>query len=284
VYHILTSISSPPGAVEFKLLQQPPEIVINMRAIIIGAGRGQRLMPTTADHPKCFAEVGGQRILDWAVDAFKQNGIDEIAFIGGYQIDKVRIAYPEFTFRHNDAWERNNILASLFYAEDLMDEPFVCSYSDVLFKPSVIASLLAHPDDMVLSVDTKWLSRYAQRTEHPPDDAEKVTVLNGAVTRIERHIPERDAYGEYTGIAKFTVQGALSLRDHYRACRQQHAGKPFREAKLFEKAYFIQLLQDMIERGQRFAHADTPGGYIEIDTQQDFDYARSHWDSAPVVA
>jgi hypothetical protein len=25
------------------------------------------------------------------------------------------------------------------------------------------------------------------------------------------------------------------------------------------------------------AHVDTPGGYIEVDTQQDFDYARRHW-------
>ena len=33
-----------------------------MQAIIIGAGRGQRLMPTTADTPKCFAEVNGRRI------------------------------------------------------------------------------------------------------------------------------------------------------------------------------------------------------------------------------
>jgi choline kinase len=255
-----------------------------MRAIIIGAGRGQRLMPTTSDYPKCFAAVGGQRILDWAVDAFQQNGINEIAFIGGYQIEKVCIEYPKFIFRHNEAWETNNILASLFYAEDLMDEPFICSYSDVLFRPSVIRGLLNHPGDMVLSVDTKWLGRYAARTEHPPDDAEKVTVCNGAVTRIERHIPEREAYGEYTGIAKFSSAGSRLLRDHYRACRQRYAGKPFREAKLFEKAYLIQLFQDMIESGQRFAHADTPGGYIEIDTQQDFDYARNHWGSEPLVA
>lgn len=248
-----------------------------MRAIIIGAGRGQRLMPTTSDHPKCFAEVGGQKILDWAVDAFTQNGINDIAFIGGYQIDKVRSAYPGFTFRHNDAWENNNILASLFYAADLMDEPFICSYSDVLFKPSVIRGLLAHPGEMVLSVDTSWLGRYAERTEHPPDDAEKVTVHNGAVTRIERHIPERDAYGEYTGIAKFSADGAKRLREHYRTRARKYSGKPFREAQLFERAYLIQLLQDMIESGEKFGHADTPGGYIEVDTQQDFDYARRHW-------
>ena len=41
-----------------------------MRVIVIGAGRGRRLMPTTADTPKCFAEVGGRRLLDWALDAF----------------------------------------------------------------------------------------------------------------------------------------------------------------------------------------------------------------------
>ena len=41
-------------------------------------------MPTTADTPKCYAEVSGRRLIDWAIDAFHQNGIDDIAFIGGY--------------------------------------------------------------------------------------------------------------------------------------------------------------------------------------------------------
>ncbi len=236
-----------------------------------------RLMPTTSDTPKCFAEVGGRRILDWAVEAFQANGIQDIAFIGGYQIDKVRAAYPEFTFRHNSAWESNNILTSLFYAEDLMDEPFVCAYSDILFRPSLIAGLLASGDDMALSVDAHWRDRYAERTEHPPDDAEKVIVENGAVTRIHRNIPEEDAHGEYTGIAKFTAAGAQRLRQHYARCRKQYAGQPFREAKSFEKAYLIQLLQEMVEAGERLAHVDTLGGYIEVDTQQDFDYARRHW-------
>ena len=61
-----------------------------MKAIIIGAGRGIRLMPTTANTPKCFAEVKGRRILDWSLAAFRTNGLDDIVFIGGYQIDKVR--------------------------------------------------------------------------------------------------------------------------------------------------------------------------------------------------
>jgi L-glutamine-phosphate cytidylyltransferase len=59
--------------------------------------------------------------------------------------------------------------------------------------------------------------------------------------------------------------------------QKEYAGRPWREAAVFEKAYKILLFQEMIEAGERFAHVDTPGGYIEVDTQQDFEYARQHW-------
>ena len=248
-----------------------------MQAIIIGAGRGQRLMPTTADTPKCFAEVAGRRILDWTLAAFRANGVERICFIGGYQIDKICAAYPELEFRHNADWSNNNILASLFHAEDRMGGAFLCSYSDILFTSEVICRTLANTDDMALVVDTLWNQRYADRTEHPPDDAEKVLVQGGRVVRVSRDIDTASAHGEYIGVAKFTAAGAARLRAHYHRCREAYSGRAFREARTFEKAYLIQLFQEMIEAGETFAHVDTPGGYIEIDTQQDFDYARRHW-------
>ena len=248
-----------------------------MKAIIIGAGRGRRLMPTTSDTPKCYAEVGGRRLLDWCVSAFAEAGIKEICFIGGYQIERVRHDYPAFTFRHNAGWEYNNILASLMHAEDLMNEGFICCYSDILFTGDVIRRTLAQPGDIVLSVDTNWLERYRHRTQHPPDDAEKVIARNGHVTRIHRGIHPREAHGEYTGIAKFTDTGAGQLREHYRQAFRTYAGKSFREAPSIEKAYLIHLFQEMIEAGVRMAHADTPGNYMEVDTQEDFDLARKYW-------
>ncbi|MBI2948931.1 MAG: phosphocholine cytidylyltransferase family protein [Verrucomicrobia bacterium] len=248
-----------------------------MRAIIIGAGRGRRLMPTTADSPKCFAEVQGKRLLDWNLQAMTACGLTDICFIGGYQIDKVRGDYPQFTFRHNAAWETNNILASLMYAEDLMTEPFVCCYADILFTEDVVRRLLANPTPIALSIDIRWLERYRHRTQHPPNDAEKVTAQNGRITRIHREIDPASAHGEYTGIAKFTAAGATLLKDHYHRCRTSFAGKPFREAPVFEKAYLIHLFQEMIEAGVPLAHADTPGNYMEVDTQQDFELAQRFW-------
>jgi L-glutamine-phosphate cytidylyltransferase len=248
-----------------------------MRAIIIGAGRGQRLMPTTANAPKCFAKVQGKRILDWVIDAFAVNGVTDICFIGGYLIDRVREAYPEFTFCHNDDWQNNNIMESLMYARDFMDEPFVCCYSDTLISPDLVTGLLAAEGEIALSVDTKWEARYEHRTEHPPNDAEKLTVDNGRVTQVHRDIDPANAYGEYTGVAKFGREGGALLKEHYSRCRDAYSGRPFREAALFEKAYLIHLLQDMLEAGVHMHHADTPGEYMEIDTQQDFELAQTGW-------
>jgi phosphoenolpyruvate phosphomutase len=249
-----------------------------MRAIIIGAGRGQRLMPSTENAPKCFAEVRGKRILDWTVDALRTGGVEELCFIGGYRIESVRDAYPGFTFRHNEDWPNNNILASLMCAEDLMDRPFVCCYSDTLFDPEIVRRLVAAPGDIVLGLDTEWVEHYKPRTMHPPDDAEKATVADGRVTRVHRAIPADEAYGEFIGAAKFDRDGGELLREHYHRCRELHAGRPFREAPVFEKAYLIHLLQEMIEAGVGIGHADTPGLYREIDTQEDLDLAQKHWE------
>jgi hypothetical protein len=39
----------------------------------------------------------------------------------------------------------------------------------------------------------------------------------------------------------------------------------------------ILLFQQMIEDGVPMTHADTPGSYMEVDTQQDFELAQKNW-------
>jgi choline kinase len=248
-----------------------------MRAIIIGAGRGSRLMPTTENAPKCFAEIQGKRILDWTVEALKGGGCTEICFIGGYRIEAVQREYPDFVFRENKDWQDNNILVSLMCAEDLMDRPFVTAYSDILFTDRVVEGLVRSPDEIALGVDTDWREHYRPRTQHPPHDAEKVITRNGRVECVHRGIAYEAATGEFIGVAKFGAEGAQRFRDFYFRRKAQFWGLPYREAALFQKAYLIHMFQDMIEHGIEFGHADTPGHYREIDTQQDMDLAQTLW-------
>jgi 5-methyltetrahydropteroyltriglutamate--homocysteine methyltransferase len=240
-----------------------------MKAIIIGAGRGSRIMPYSQDRPKCFTEVAGERILDRILGTFSANGIMEVHFIGGYHIGVVEKAYPELTFHVNEDWERNNVLASLFKAEDAMDEGFICCYSDIVFTAEIVEKLLRNPRDIVIGVDTQWRRRYASRTQHPMDDAEKVLVKEGRILKIDRAIPSDEAAGEFIGVAKFTAEGARELRKHYHKARRQFTGMPFRTAAAFEKAYLIHLFQEMIEDGIDLHYEETHGDYYEIDTVQD---------------
>ena len=249
-----------------------------MKAIIIGAGRGQRLMPHTADAPKCFAEVKGRRILDWGVEALASAGLTDVVFIGGYRIELVQEAYPHFTFCHNADWPNNNILESLMHAMDHMGDGFVCAYSDILYTPEIVQQLVKSPHDMTLVCDTDWRTRYVQRTEHPEDDGEKIK-LDGdtRVAEINRTMPSEHAYGEYIGVARFTPKAAAKLRKHYEEARHAHGDGPFKAAKTFRKAYLIDLFQHMIDAGEEMHAMPTPGCYMEIDTNQDFQIAREEW-------
>lgn len=248
-----------------------------MKGIIIGAGRGRRLMPLTDDAPKSYAEIGGRRILDWCLAALGSAGLSEIVFIGGYRIERVRADYPNLRFVHNAAWERNNILASLMHAETEMAGGFVSTYADILYTPDAVRRLIASPADVALLVDTDWRERYRPRTQHPEADGEKVRLRDGRVTEVNRAIPPDEAPAEFTGVAKFTPAGARALIEHYHRARQRYDGRPFREAPRFETAYMIHLLQEMLEAGVEMAAIETDGGYFEIDTTEDYELAQRGW-------
>lgn len=250
-----------------------------MQPIIIGAGRGSRLNALTDHQPKCYAPIGGKRILDWLVEALVESELKAPVFIGGYQIDLIKQDYPEFEFRHNTDWPNNNILASLFYAEEDMSEGFVCSYADILYRSSVVQRAVDHPGDIVLCVDTDWRKRYEDRSLHPEDDAEKVIAEGDRVVEVNRNITSEDATGEYIGVAKFSKIGAELLGECYHTVRAKFAGKTWRGDVVFEKAYLIHLFQHMLEQGIKFHMVTTDGAYMEIDTEEDYALANARWPS-----
>ena len=93
-----------------------------MRAIIVAAGMGRRLSPYTDDRPKCLVEVNGRSILARQIDAYRAAGIDDLAVVRGYM--KERIQVPGARHFENDTYRENNILVSLFHAEEAMDEVY----------------------------------------------------------------------------------------------------------------------------------------------------------------
>ena len=110
-----------------------------LKAIIIAAGTGSRLSPLTNERPKCLLEVGGKTILERAIDVLRENGVERIAVVRGYLGHL--IDYPDVTYYENPRFKENNVLGSLFCAEDEMDDDFIVSYSDIIYSSAIVASL-----------------------------------------------------------------------------------------------------------------------------------------------
>lgn len=249
-----------------------------MKAIIIGAGRGIRLMPETKSYPKCMMNgIGNKTILEWILGSLKKNNIKDIVFIGGYHIEKVIQAHPEFIYYINSEWAENNILTSLFYAEREMDSAFISSYSDIVYTPQVVKKLLKSKADIALIIDREWQKSYQGRTLHPESQAEKVRVVNGRVKFIGKHIGSDHAYGEFIGLAKFSRKAAKAMRERYHQIVLRFENKPFHHAKNIKVAYLTDMIQELINLGIEVEPVDIYRGWAEIDTPQDLARARKNF-------
>lgn len=251
-----------------------------MKAIIVAAGPGIRLLPFTENKPKCMLEVGGKTILQRNLEVLKENGITDIVIVKGHKSDAIN--YPNMKYYYNPNYLENNILTSLFYAEKEMRDGFIFSYSDILYSASVLRKLLQSKEDMSLVIDMDWAQRYKGRTLHPIDEAELVVVEDGKVVKISKFMNPAIAYGEFIGLAKFTRKGVETLIRNYKRIRANKwcgfkAHHRFQDAVSIDKAYLTDMLQELINRGYPIHSVDINGGWLEIDTSQDLQIARRIW-------
>ena len=84
---------------------------------------------------------------------------------------------------------------------------------------------------------------------------------------------KEEVHGEFIGMMKLTARGCEVLKRHFHRAKQLFNGKPFQRAKIFEKSYLTDLLQDMADLGVDI-HCEIIGSaWKEIDTVEDFEKA-----------
>jgi choline kinase len=244
-----------------------------VKAIIVAAGMGRRLSPYTDDRPKCLVEINGKSILQRQVDAYRAAGVDEIVIVRGYMKDKIQV--PGARYFENDEFRSNNILVSLFYAEPAMADGFLFSYSDIVFRPEVVRTVMETAGDYALVIDRRWHEAYVGRVNHPVEEGEVARVEEGRVTLVgKKTMPAEAATGEFIGLAKFTARGAEMMRKRYHERRAELENNPYGRAPKFQVAYLTDLLNDLIESGEIMHPAFIDGGWREIDTVEDLERAQ----------
>lgn len=242
-----------------------------MKAIIIAAGMGLRLNPLTNGKPKCLLELNGKTLLEHQVETLRAAGIERIVIIKGYKQEMIN--YPGFIYYINDNYQNNDILHSLFYAEEEMNDEFIAVYSDILYDKSILKRLLSNKRDICIVVDAYWRRYYEGRISHPIEEAENVIFdADSKVVEIGKILADKsNAHGEFIGMMKCSKKGAFIFKGHFNQLKRVYSDKPFQKASVFEKAYLTDMIQDLVDSHIPVYCEVVRGGWKEIDTAEDYE-------------
>jgi choline kinase len=179
-----------------------------MRAIILSAGQGKRLLPLTENKPKCLVEVNNRTILEWQLDTLLSAGIEDFTIITGFQSRKVEDLilnkYKSYRIEcvYNPFYSVSDNLASCWLAREKFYNEFLIINGDDIFETDLIKKLLlSKMAPVTVAVNIKEIY-----------DKEDMKVIfnkkDSRLLRVGKDIECLDATGEAIGIHLFRKEGA----------------------------------------------------------------------------
>lgn len=161
------------------------------KAIILSAGQGTRLLPLTADMPKCLIKIDGRAILDHQLDAVRAAGIAHAYVVGGYRFDKLaahvaaRADGSELIF--NPFWTVASSISSVWAARALLEGDFMILNGDTIYADALL--------QQGLGGCKPGISLFVQAVDAPELDDMLVEVADGVVRAVGKTLdPARAKY------------------------------------------------------------------------------------------
>lgn len=147
-----------------------------MKAIILAAGLGSRLLPLTADRPKCMVPAGDRAILEHQLHALHAAGVTDVTVVGGYRFDRLEVFVatlrdklrPKLIF--NPFYAVSSSIGSVWAARALLDGPFLLLNGDTIYEADPLAEAIgALPEGVSLFIEPaadRELDDMRVRAEH----------------------------------------------------------------------------------------------------------------------
>lgn len=194
------------------------------RAIILSAGQGSRLLPLTAERPKCLIDFSGRSLLAWQVQMLADSGVSRIDVVTGFMTEMVeaeiaRLARPGLVIRScfNPFYKVADNLGSCWIARGAMDGDFLILNGDTLVSRDIVAKVQEGAGwPITVTIDVK---------PHYDSDDMKVTRLGGGkLAAIGKTLTAEQANAESIGFLAFRGEGVALFRETVEAFMRTPAG------------------------------------------------------------
>lgn len=224
------------------------------KAIILSAGQGSRLLPMTAERPKCMLTIQGRPLIEWQLEALESCGVTDITVVTGFGAAQIeewlgkRRGLARISTCFNPFFELADNLMSCWLVRGAMTEDFVLLNGDTLFEAKVLERLLASPPRPVtLATD--------QKRSYDADDM-KVQLDGTRLLRVGKHLPLDETDGESIGLMVFRGKGP----ELFRTALEQAARQP---AALGQ--WYLSIVGKIAESGHVWTQPITGLDWSEVD-------------------
>ncbi|MCE9613273.1 MAG: phosphocholine cytidylyltransferase family protein [Lentisphaerae bacterium] len=246
-----------------------------MRAVILAAGEGRRLKRYTENLPKGMLAFHGKPLIRHQIDAYHAQGIRDITVVRGFCGHA--IPYTDVTYVENPRWAETNMVESLLCARALFDDDLLVSYADICFDAPLLRAMRTCPHQIGVAVDLNWQAYWQKRYGRIDFDTESLKFdAHGRIVSLGVSDPPlAEISGRYIGMLKFSARALREVVAIYESAKLTHWEKPWQQSgKPFRQAYMTDLLQELIDRGEAVQAVTVSGGWLEFDTNEDYERQR----------
>lgn len=216
----------------------------------------------------------GKTIIERQIELYRSAGIDTIIIVKGFAAET--ICYEGVTYYTNTEYASTNMVESLMAAKAEFDDDIIVSYSDILFSGEMLQGMIRAEGDFVVAVDDDWKKYWKARYGRVDFDTESMTIDadSNIISLGLENPPLNEIDARYVGLLKFSRQGTKKIVEILNEAYITHMDKPWKlSGKPVRKAYMTDLLQALLDAGEKIGAARFNGGWIEFDTNEDYETA-----------
>jgi choline kinase len=237
------------------------------KAIILAAGRGQRLRPRTDSTHKSLTVIKGKPLLERLLDQLTKCGIKKVVMVVGYLAGSIRDSIGtsyggiRIEYRENKDYLTTNNIVSLQKAGEDLDEGVLLFECDLILEDAIVSEIASDSYEDIMVLDS--FNENMNGTVVGLDEKDIVTGMYLKKEQGEDFNPYN--YYKTVNIYRFSKRTATDLAKRLEEYISLHGVDDYYEA----------VIKDMVASGNYSFKGMRTGGrlWAEIDDEKDLEYA-----------
>ena len=233
-------------------------------AILLSAGQGSRMLPLTAERPKCLIDFSGKSLIAWQIEMLARGGVKRIDVVTGFKTDMVdahlaAIDDPRVTIttQFNPFYQVADNLGSCWIARQAMEGDFLILNGDTLVSEEIVHKVQnGNGWPIAVTVDVK--------DAYDSDDMKVNRSPDGRLNRIGKTLTAAESNAESIGFLAFRGEGAALFREAVRQAMRTPEGV---------QHWYLKVIDGLAPTGKVGTLSIAGLGWGEVDFLNDIEAA-----------